>query len=188
MHFNLRVRKEKTARRKRKVSTLRQNQRKRSHRHKKSILLKQRRAKTAQVRTLLTGGGGGGKEWRESMMFVKPLLRVQLSANKLEVFCKFKFGHENGNSVWGTERLRSNFQLCCIWSILIVSILECVTFRGDHLWETWRRHFVQFLFVCKWALFRAGISCNSQFFLFASVFLNNAKERKKIFDWLVLPQ
>ena len=146
MHFNLRVRKEKTARRKRKVSTLRQNQRKRSHRHKKSILPKQRRAKTAQVRTLLTGGGGGGKEWRESMMFVKPLLRVQLSANKLEVFCKFKFGHENGNSVWWTERLRSNFQLCCTWSILIVSILECVTFRGDHLWETWRRYFVLFLF------------------------------------------
>lgn len=25
-------------------------------------------------------------------------------------------------------------------------ILECVTFRGDHLWETWRRHFVLFLF------------------------------------------
>ena len=31
------------------------------------------------------------------MMFVKPLLRVQLPVNKLEVFCKFKFGHENGN-------------------------------------------------------------------------------------------
>lgn len=27
-----------------------------------------------------------------------------------------------------------------------MSILECVTFRGDHLWETWRRHFVPFLF------------------------------------------
>lgn len=28
-----------------------------------------------------------------------------------------------------------------------MSILECVTFRGDHLWETKRRHFVLFSFV-----------------------------------------
>lgn len=73
-----------------------------------------------------------------------------------------------------------------------MSILECVTFRGDHLWETWRRYFVLFLFSsCSFVnerSFAQESRVTRNFFCFVSTFLNNAKERKKIFDWLVLPK